>query len=180
MLHISLYWCCVSAGVRLYFSTTPFAPPHQKNIAVRPSLLALVHVRLPPGFSASSTLQKPSKVHKALHSKGNKADGTQKRNLLVLHSATWCFTSYRCSSYGGFWDRGQWHSVVHQSWLVSLQEALNGDTGLHTRIIQYINISFAFLWDMHLFLLTCFKLLISISVLFAGPHLFICSTVDDV
>uniref|UniRef100_A0A669CSY1 Nuclear pore complex protein Nup155 n=1 Tax=Oreochromis niloticus TaxID=8128 RepID=A0A669CSY1_ORENI len=58
------------AGVRLYFSTTPFAPPHQKNVAVRPSLLALVHVRLPPGFSASSTLQKPSKVHKALHSKG--------------------------------------------------------------------------------------------------------------
>uniref|UniRef100_A0A3B4XD68 Nuclear pore complex protein Nup155 n=1 Tax=Seriola lalandi dorsalis TaxID=1841481 RepID=A0A3B4XD68_SERLL len=58
------------AGVRLYFSTTPFAPPHQKHAAVRPSLLALVHVRLPPGFSASSTLQKPSKVHKALHSKG--------------------------------------------------------------------------------------------------------------
>uniref|UniRef100_A0A8C6MDC4 Nucleoporin 155 n=1 Tax=Nothobranchius furzeri TaxID=105023 RepID=A0A8C6MDC4_NOTFU len=58
------------SGVRLYFSTTPFAPQHQKNMAVRPSLLALVHVRLPPGFSASSTLQKPSKVHKALHSKG--------------------------------------------------------------------------------------------------------------
>ncbi|XP_072227693.1 nuclear pore complex protein Nup155 [Leuresthes tenuis] len=58
------------AGVRLYFSTTPFAPQHQKHLAVRPSLLALVHVRLPPGFSASSTLQKPSKVHKALHSKG--------------------------------------------------------------------------------------------------------------
>ncbi|KAI3362280.1 hypothetical protein L3Q82_012598, partial [Scortum barcoo] len=58
------------AGVRLYFSTTPFAPPHQKHVAVRPSLLALIHVRLPPGFSASSTLQKPAKVHKALHSKG--------------------------------------------------------------------------------------------------------------
>ncbi|XP_038589686.1 nuclear pore complex protein Nup155 [Micropterus salmoides] len=57
-------------GVRLYFSTTHFAPPHQKHVAVRPSLLALVHVRLPPGFSASSTLQKPAKVHKALHSKG--------------------------------------------------------------------------------------------------------------
>uniref|UniRef100_A0A671YB06 Nucleoporin 155 n=1 Tax=Sparus aurata TaxID=8175 RepID=A0A671YB06_SPAAU len=58
------------AGVRLYFSTAPFAPLHQKQVAVRPSLLALVHVRLPPGFSASSTLQKPAKVHKALHSKG--------------------------------------------------------------------------------------------------------------
>ncbi|XP_041667339.1 nuclear pore complex protein Nup155 isoform X1 [Cheilinus undulatus] len=58
------------AGVRLYFSTTPFAPPLQKHLAVRPSLLTLVHVRLPPGFSASSTLQKPSKVHKALYNKG--------------------------------------------------------------------------------------------------------------
>ncbi|KAF3849089.1 hypothetical protein F7725_015586 [Dissostichus mawsoni] len=58
------------AGVRLYFSTTPFSLPYQRHLAVRPSLLALVHVRLPPGFSASSTLQKPAKVHKALHSKG--------------------------------------------------------------------------------------------------------------
>uniref|UniRef100_A0A672ZBQ6 Nuclear pore complex protein Nup155 n=1 Tax=Sphaeramia orbicularis TaxID=375764 RepID=A0A672ZBQ6_9TELE len=58
------------AGVRLYFSTAPFAPALQKHLPVRPSLLALVHVRLPPGFSASSTLQKPAKVHKALHIKG--------------------------------------------------------------------------------------------------------------
>uniref|UniRef100_A0A8C8GPQ0 Nuclear pore complex protein Nup155 n=1 Tax=Oncorhynchus tshawytscha TaxID=74940 RepID=A0A8C8GPQ0_ONCTS len=57
-------------GVCLYFSTTPFAPPHAKHPAARPSLLALVHVRLPPGFSASSTLQKPAKVHKALYIKG--------------------------------------------------------------------------------------------------------------
>uniref|UniRef100_A0A672MKD5 Nuclear pore complex protein Nup155-like n=1 Tax=Sinocyclocheilus grahami TaxID=75366 RepID=A0A672MKD5_SINGR len=58
------------AGVRLYFSTIPFAPPNAKHISARPCLLALVHVRLPPGFSASSTLQKPAKVHKALYSKG--------------------------------------------------------------------------------------------------------------
>lgn len=58
------------AGVRLYFTTAPFAPALQKHLPSRPSLLSLVHVRLPPGFSASSTLQKPSKVHKALHSKG--------------------------------------------------------------------------------------------------------------
>ena len=57
-------------GVRLYFCTAPFAPPPHKNAGQRPSTLALVHVRLPPGFSASSTLQKPSKVHKALYSKG--------------------------------------------------------------------------------------------------------------
>uniref|UniRef100_A0A673MFU1 Nuclear pore complex protein Nup155-like n=1 Tax=Sinocyclocheilus rhinocerous TaxID=307959 RepID=A0A673MFU1_9TELE len=58
------------AGVRLYFSTIPFAPPNAKHISARPCVLALVHVRLPPGFSASSTLQKPAKVHKALYSKG--------------------------------------------------------------------------------------------------------------
>ncbi|XP_051971626.1 nuclear pore complex protein Nup155-like isoform X1 [Xyrauchen texanus] len=58
------------AGVRLYFSTSPFAPPNARHTAARPSILALVHVRLPPGFSASSTLQKPAKVHKALYSKG--------------------------------------------------------------------------------------------------------------
>ncbi|XP_075900928.1 nuclear pore complex protein Nup155 [Nelusetta ayraudi] len=58
------------AGVRLYFTTTPFAPQQQRHVAARPSLLSLIHVRLPPGFCASSTLQKPAKVHKALHSKG--------------------------------------------------------------------------------------------------------------
>ncbi|XP_065120565.1 nuclear pore complex protein Nup155 isoform X1 [Paramisgurnus dabryanus] len=58
------------AGVRLYFSTTPFVPPNAKQLFARPSFLALVHVRLPPGFSASSTLQKPAKIHKALYNKG--------------------------------------------------------------------------------------------------------------
>ncbi|XP_041042883.1 nuclear pore complex protein Nup155 isoform X1 [Carcharodon carcharias] len=53
------------AGVRLYFSTMPFKHP-----AIRPTVLALVHVRLPPGFSASATPQRPSKVHKALYTKG--------------------------------------------------------------------------------------------------------------
>uniref|UniRef100_A0A8C6YMQ4 Nucleoporin 155 n=1 Tax=Nothoprocta perdicaria TaxID=30464 RepID=A0A8C6YMQ4_NOTPE len=53
------------AGVRLYFSTSPFKHP-----TARPSMLTLVHVRLPPGFSASSNVEKPSKVHRALYSKG--------------------------------------------------------------------------------------------------------------
>nr|KAF6490461.1 nucleoporin 155 [Molossus molossus] len=53
------------AGIRLYFSTCPFRQP-----LARPNTLTLVHVRLPPGFSASSTVEKPSKVHKALYSKG--------------------------------------------------------------------------------------------------------------
>uniref|UniRef100_A0A2K5L4S8 Nucleoporin 155 n=1 Tax=Cercocebus atys TaxID=9531 RepID=A0A2K5L4S8_CERAT len=53
------------AGVRLYFSTCPFRQP-----LARPNTLTLIHVRLPPGFSASSTVEKPSKVHRALYSKG--------------------------------------------------------------------------------------------------------------
>ncbi|NXN93474.1 NU155 protein, partial [Rhinopomastus cyanomelas] len=53
------------AGVRLYFSTSPFKHP-----TARPSMLSLIHVRLPPGFSASSNVEKPAKVHRALYSKG--------------------------------------------------------------------------------------------------------------
>uniref|UniRef100_A0A8V5H400 Nuclear pore complex protein Nup155 n=1 Tax=Melopsittacus undulatus TaxID=13146 RepID=A0A8V5H400_MELUD len=53
------------AGVRLYFSTSQFKHP-----TARPSMLTLVHIRLPPGFSASSNVEKPSKVHRALYSKG--------------------------------------------------------------------------------------------------------------
>uniref|UniRef100_A0A8C0B305 Nucleoporin 155 n=1 Tax=Buteo japonicus TaxID=224669 RepID=A0A8C0B305_9AVES len=53
------------AGVRLYFSTSQFKHP-----TARPSTLTLVHVRLPPGFSASSNVEKPTKVHRALYSKG--------------------------------------------------------------------------------------------------------------
>ncbi|XP_026721600.1 nuclear pore complex protein Nup155 isoform X2 [Athene cunicularia] len=53
------------AGVRLYFSTSQFKHP-----TARPSMLTLVHVRLPPGFSASSNVEKPTKVHRALYSKG--------------------------------------------------------------------------------------------------------------
>ncbi|XP_009986743.1 PREDICTED: nuclear pore complex protein Nup155-like, partial [Tauraco erythrolophus] len=52
-------------GVRLYFSTSQFKHP-----TARPSMLTLVHVRLPPGFSASSNVEKPAKVHRALYSKG--------------------------------------------------------------------------------------------------------------
>ncbi|NXP86500.1 NU155 protein, partial [Passerina amoena] len=53
------------AGVRLYFSTSQFKHP-----TAHPSMLTLVHVRLPPGFSASSNVEKPAKVHRALYSKG--------------------------------------------------------------------------------------------------------------
>ncbi|XP_060092043.1 nuclear pore complex protein Nup155 [Heteronotia binoei] len=53
------------AGVRMYFSTAQFKHP-----LARPATLMLVHVRLPPGFSAASNVEKPSKVHRALYSKG--------------------------------------------------------------------------------------------------------------
>ncbi|NWH73279.1 NU155 protein, partial [Piaya cayana] len=70
------------AGVRLYFSTSQFKHP-----TARPSMLSLVHVRLPPGFSAASTVEKPTKVHRALYSKGvllMAASGNEDNDIL------WC------------------------------------------------------------------------------------------
>ncbi|XP_064386411.1 nuclear pore complex protein Nup155-like isoform X2 [Halichondria panicea] len=52
------------SGLRLYFTTTP------GGIAARPSLLALVHVRLPPGYSPSSTQRPGPTVHQVFYRKG--------------------------------------------------------------------------------------------------------------
>lgn len=53
------------AGVRFYFTTTP------NGIHGRPSLLAMVHVRLPPGHSPSSTIPKlGSTVHQSFYRRG--------------------------------------------------------------------------------------------------------------
>lgn len=61
---IALHVCCTS-GLRLYFTTTP------NGEEGRPSLLALVHVRLPPGFSPSSAALRPGPtVHQAFYNKG--------------------------------------------------------------------------------------------------------------
>lgn len=51
------------SGVRLYFSTSSGS-----RITQRPTFLNLIHVRLPPGFSASSN-QRPTRVHIAQHQK---------------------------------------------------------------------------------------------------------------
>ena len=54
-----------ASGVRLYFSTT------DNNTAnLRPNGLILVHVRLPPGFAASSPAGRPSKVHMSYYKSG--------------------------------------------------------------------------------------------------------------
>ncbi|ELU06399.1 hypothetical protein CAPTEDRAFT_198384 [Capitella teleta] len=52
-------------GVRIYFTTASFTHDLQ-----RPQMLALVHVRLPPGFSAGSPPQKPKDVHSAHYKNG--------------------------------------------------------------------------------------------------------------
>jgi nuclear pore complex protein Nup155 len=52
------------AGVRLYFTAS-------KNMFdQRPSALQILHIRLPPGFSASSGYQKPARVHLCHHRRG--------------------------------------------------------------------------------------------------------------
>lgn len=54
------------SGVRLYFTTTSLNSPS----SCRSYQLLLVHVRLPPGFSANALTHRPTKVHKALYRHG--------------------------------------------------------------------------------------------------------------
>ena len=61
MVHISPY---VSVGIRLYFTTTP------DGVVARPSLLALVHVRLPPGYTPTNRISPSTRVHQAYYRKG--------------------------------------------------------------------------------------------------------------
>ncbi|KAI0209905.1 hypothetical protein LSAT2_005340 [Lamellibrachia satsuma] len=51
-------------GTRLYFTTSTF---YQRG---RPSMLSLIHVRMPPGFSASAAPQRPTNVRIAHYRKG--------------------------------------------------------------------------------------------------------------
>lgn len=53
-------------GVRYYFSITNT----NSNPMTRPHGLYLQHIRLPPGFAASSPIAKPSKVHMAFYKQG--------------------------------------------------------------------------------------------------------------
>ena len=54
-----------ASGVRLYYTT---ADNNSSN--VRPHNLTLQHVRLPPGFAASSPAGRPSKVHMSCYQNG--------------------------------------------------------------------------------------------------------------
>jgi len=53
-------------GVRIYFSTSRLSRPDQ-----RPDSLNIVHIRLPPGYCASSVSQRPSSVHLAHYRRGS-------------------------------------------------------------------------------------------------------------
>lgn len=63
-VHINLI-AVTKGGVRLYFTTSSIASPE-----VRPFCLTLLHVRLPPGFTALSSSQKPTSVHTAHFRRG--------------------------------------------------------------------------------------------------------------
>ena len=66
--NVIMMWFTVSfvaVGVRLYFTTT-----HDGQRG-RPVLLAMVHARLPPGYSPSSAIFKPGNtIHLAHYRKG--------------------------------------------------------------------------------------------------------------
>lgn len=53
-------------GARLYFTATSLNSPDQ-----RPFGLTLLHIRLSPGFAASSISHRPNAVHMSLYKKGN-------------------------------------------------------------------------------------------------------------
>ncbi|XP_022254882.1 nuclear pore complex protein Nup155-like, partial [Limulus polyphemus] len=63
-VHINLV-AVTQSGVRFYFTATALIHPE-----ARPFTLSLLHVRLPPGFSANAPLQRPSHVHMAHYRKG--------------------------------------------------------------------------------------------------------------
>nr|CAD7193577.1 unnamed protein product [Timema douglasi] len=63
-LHYNLV-AITETGVRLYFTT------YMNNISSRPSNLKLLHVRLPPGFTANTPNRCPSKVHTAVYNNGS-------------------------------------------------------------------------------------------------------------
>ena len=68
-------------GVRMYFTTS------RGNYEVRPSTLSLVHIRLPPGFSASSGFQRPTRVHLCYHRRGTTimlSPESQEKDMLWL------------------------------------------------------------------------------------------------
>ena len=54
-------------GVRFFFSTGNHA-----SVADRPNNLILQHVRLPPGFAATTTVPKPAKVHMCYYKQGER------------------------------------------------------------------------------------------------------------
>ncbi|XP_073944058.1 nuclear pore complex protein Nup154 [Choristoneura fumiferana] len=56
------------AGARLYFSTE--SGDASQGRPIRPQYLALLHVRLPPGFTPNASVLKPKQVHSAVYENG--------------------------------------------------------------------------------------------------------------
>jgi nuclear pore complex protein Nup155 len=87
--HLSLV-ATTASGVRLYFTTTGNNPSDQ-----RPNNLLLQHVRLPPGFAASSPSGRPSKVHMSYYKNGtlllSSAQNESSDQLWLLSSDSFAF-----------------------------------------------------------------------------------------
>ena len=58
------------SGVRLYFSALHWRSYNEATPSSRPVTLQLVQVRLPPGYAANASPQRPHQVHSALYSHG--------------------------------------------------------------------------------------------------------------
>ncbi|KAF7491408.1 Nuclear pore complex protein [Sarcoptes scabiei] len=88
-IHVNLI-AITKTGARLYFTATNLNSPEQ-----RPSCLNLIHIRLPPGFAASSISNRPNDVQMTHYKKGNfvflSFQNDNKDILWVLSSDSFAF-----------------------------------------------------------------------------------------
>lgn len=89
-IHINLV-AVTQTGVRLYFTATSLNSPE-----MRPFSLSLLHIRLPPGFAASSLSHRPSSVHMSYNKRGNFifiSSFDKQDTLWALSNDTFAFTT---------------------------------------------------------------------------------------
>ncbi|XP_033636336.1 nuclear pore complex protein Nup155-like [Asterias rubens] len=107
-------------GVRLYFTTIPFQGGSIGGVHVgsrdRPINLCLVHIRLPPGFTANASQYRPTNVHAAVYSQGT---------MLLCCSQTeesdhlWCLNPDSFPFQRSLMETQVTHSIGSRTWVLA-------------------------------------------------------------
>ncbi|XP_014205239.1 nuclear pore complex protein Nup155 [Copidosoma floridanum] len=89
-LHLNLV-AVAATGTRFYFSCTSMSNP-----SARPQCLQLIHVRLPPGYSANAPVMRPRKVQMAHYKKGTLIliSGGEAESAWCLSNDAYPFSTY--------------------------------------------------------------------------------------